>query len=145
MHIADILTHRVGRPLIPVARLVGLLGGKDLHEALAEGIELVGVGDMAMKADRKELRENVDPIAAAVDAIANGNVNEPILAGNGNGGLASKHGQGKKAGAATAAENEAEYCALHEKPGCKGWGCQVVVFTGWYCTICLLRKENSKK
>ena len=39
-----------------------LLRGQDLDEPAAEGVELVGVGDMAVQADRVELGQDEDPV-----------------------------------------------------------------------------------
>ena len=61
--VADVLAHGVGGALVPVGRLVGLLGGQHLDEAAAEGVELVGVGDVAVQADAEELRQDVDAVA----------------------------------------------------------------------------------
>src|SRR5581483_6545077 len=100
--------HGVGGALIPVGRLVGLLGRQDFDEAAAKRIELVGIGNVAMQTDAEELRQHVDAIAAAVDTVADGDIDEPILAGNRDGWLAAQLGQRVKPGAAAAAENEAE-------------------------------------
>ncbi len=113
MHIADLLTHGVGGALVPVGRLVGLLGGQHLDETLAERIELVGVGDVAVQADAEELRQHIDAVEAAVDAVADGDVDEAILAGNGHGRLAAQHGQGIKASAATSTKDQAKH-AIHD-------------------------------
>ena len=60
--VADLLADGVGGALIPVGGLVGLLGGQHLDEAAAEGVELVGVGDVAVQADAEELRQDVDAV-----------------------------------------------------------------------------------
>src|SRR5262249_20405614 len=49
--VAKVLAHRVSRTQIPASGLVGLLGGQDANEALAEWIELVGIANVAVKAD----------------------------------------------------------------------------------------------
>src|SRR5258707_98565 len=67
--IADVLPHGVGRALVPVGGLVGLLGGEDLDEASTERVELVRVGDVAVQADAEVLREHVDAVDAAVQAV----------------------------------------------------------------------------
>ena len=53
-----------------------------------EHIELVGVGDMAVQTDAHELRENVNPIQAAVDAVADRDIDETIFPRDGNCGFA---------------------------------------------------------
>ena len=70
---------------------------------------------MPMKADREELREDVDAVAAAVDAVADRDVDEAILARDGDRRLATQHGEGIKPRAAPAAEDETENFALHRR------------------------------
>ena len=45
----QVLPHRIGRPLIPIVVVVGLLGCQNLDESIREGIEYVGVGDMVVQ------------------------------------------------------------------------------------------------
>ena len=116
--IADLLAHGVGGALVPVGRLVGLLGGQHLDEALVEGVELVGVGDVAVEADAEELGEDVDAVAAAVDAVADGEVDEAVLAGHGHGRLAAQLRERVEARAAAAAEDEAQDVRHGETRGC---------------------------
>lgn len=40
--------------------------------------EIVGFSDMAIERVRIELRQDVDPVYPAVDAVAHGDVDEPI-------------------------------------------------------------------
>ena len=51
VEVAEVLPDGVGGALVPVGRLVGLLGGQHLDEAAAERVELVGVGDVPVQAD----------------------------------------------------------------------------------------------
>ena len=110
VQIAKVLANGVGGAAIPVGRLVGLLGGEDLDKAVAEGIELVGVGNMAVQADAEELREDVEAIDAAVDAVAKRDVDEAIFPGDGHGRLTAMLRQGIQRSSAAAAENQAEQC-----------------------------------
>src|SRR5579884_1586416 len=57
-------TDGVGGALVPVGGVVGVLGGQQLDEAAAEGVELVGVGDVAVQTDAEELRQHVDAVEA---------------------------------------------------------------------------------
>src|SRR5713226_5194016 len=114
MDVADILPHGVGGALIPVGRLVGLLGGEDFNKAFAERIELVGVGDVAVQADAQELSQDVDAVAVAVDAIADGNIDQAILPADGNRRLAAQHGERVKTGPAPAAQNQAQDFTVHD-------------------------------
>ena len=89
--VAQVLAHGVGRALVPVALVVvfvhRLLGGEDFDEAAAEVVEAVGAADVAVQAHRLKLREHVDPVHAAVDAVRQRNVDQPILAGQRHGRL----------------------------------------------------------
>src|SRR5262249_42270795 len=106
--VADLLADGVRGALVPVGRLVGLLGGQHLDEAAAERVELVGVGDVPVQANAEELGQDVDAVAAAVDAVADGDVAEPVLAGDGDGRLAAHLRERVQPGAAAAAEDEAQ-------------------------------------
>ena len=67
--------------------LEGLLGGEDLDEALAEGVEPVGVGDVAVEGGGVELGEDVDLPQAGVEAVGDGDVDQAVLAAEGHRGL----------------------------------------------------------
>ncbi len=108
MQVAQILPNGVGGAAIPVGRLVGLLGGQNLDEAIIKRIELIGIADMTMQTDAEKLRQDVNAFESAVDAIAEGNVDESILAGDGHGRLTAVLGQRIQRRAASAAENEAD-------------------------------------
>src|SRR5262249_32581228 len=62
----EVLAKGVGGALEQVGGLIGWLGGEDFAEALAEGIELVGVGEVAVQADAQELRHDIDAVQPAV-------------------------------------------------------------------------------
>src|SRR5207245_1376871 len=89
LNIAEVLAHRVGSPLVPVGCFEGLLSRQDLDEATPERIEFVGIGNVAVQADAEELGQDVDTVEATVDAVANGDIDEPVFAGNRHGRLAS--------------------------------------------------------
>src|SRR5262249_10571020 len=106
--VANLLANRVGGALVPVGSLVGLLRRQHLDEAAAEGIELVGVGDVPMQADAEELRQDINALHTAVDAVADGDVDQPVLAGDRNGGLAAQLRQRVQACASSSSEDETE-------------------------------------
>ena len=106
--VAEVLADGVGGALVPVGGLVGLLGGEDLDEAAVEHVELVGVADVLVQADGQELREDVDAVEVAVDAVGDRDVDQAVLAGDGHGGLGAVFGERVEAGAAAAAEDQAE-------------------------------------
>ena len=80
LDVAEVLPHGVGGALIPVGVVERLLGGQHLDEAAVERIEGVGRADVAVQADRIELRQHVAAVQPAVDAVRQGNVDQPILA-----------------------------------------------------------------
>ena len=66
-----------------------LCGCKDLHESVAHDAarEVVGAGEMAVEGGGVELREDVDFVDAAVDAVGHGDVYEAVRAADRHGGL----------------------------------------------------------
>ncbi len=114
-HVADLLADGVGGALIPLGRLVGLLRRQDFDEAAIERIELVRVRNVPVQTDGEELRQDVDAVQSAIDAITDGDIDEPVFAGHGNGRLTAELGQRVQPGAPTAAEDQREN-VLHEWP-----------------------------
>src|SRR5262249_2519098 len=80
LDVRNVLPHRVGRALIPVSRLVSLLGREHLDEAVAEHVELVRVRDVPVQADAEELRQNVNAVQPTIDAVRDRDIDEAILA-----------------------------------------------------------------
>ena len=115
-HIADplivdeenVLPDGVGGAAVPLGRLVGLLGGKDLDETTAKGVEIVGVGDVPVQTHAEKLRQHVDTADIAVDAVADGDVNQTILAGQGDSRFTAQFRQGIQPCAPTAAQDQGE-------------------------------------
>src|SRR5438552_118830 len=83
-----------------------------LHEATTEGIKLVRVGDVTVEADAQELGQDIDAVEPAVDAVADRDINETILASHGHCWLAAQLGQWVQPAAPAAAEDQAQN-ALH--------------------------------
>ena len=82
-----------------------LLGGEDFDEAAAEVVEAVRAADVAVQAHRLELREHVDLVDLAVDAVRERDVDQPILAGQRHGRLRAIGRERQQPRAATAAQN----------------------------------------
>lgn len=87
--VAEILPHRVRGALIPIRGVQRLLGRQNLDKAGVELVEGVRPANVPVQADRVELREHVNPVQPAVDAIRQGNVNQAVLAGQRHGRLRS--------------------------------------------------------
>ncbi len=109
------LPHGVGRPLEPGGAFGGLLGGEHLHEALGKDIEAVGLGDVPVERRGVELRQHEDALEVGVQAVADRDVDQSILAADRHGRLRSHVGQGEEPRSAPAAEDQCEdiFHALH--------------------------------
>src|SRR5712691_9592460 len=91
-----VLAHSIGGSLIPRSIGVGLFGRQDLHKSTGEMIELVRLRDVAVQRSRIELRKEINPAQARVDAIGNGNIDKTILPRQWHGWLRSLFGQWEK-------------------------------------------------
>ena len=107
--VPQVLPHGVGGALVPAGVVQRLLGGEDFHEAAVEGVEDVGAADVLVQAGGVELREDVDAVQAAVDAVGDGDVDEAVLARHRHGRLGADLGEGIEPGALSAAEYESDY------------------------------------
>ena len=67
--VAEVLPHRVRRALIPVGVVQRLLSGQQFDESAIERIKGIGAANMAMQAHGVELRQHVNAVQAAVDAV----------------------------------------------------------------------------
>ena len=104
----EIAAHRVGRALIPVLALLRLLGGEDVHEAAAKRIEVKGVLDVPVQRSGVELGQQKDAVDRAVDAVADRDIDEAILAGERHRRLAPLLGERMQTRAATAAHDDSQ-------------------------------------
>jgi hypothetical protein len=108
------LTYGVGCSLEPV-RIVGcLLGGEDFDKTLREVVEPVRHRDVTIERGGIELRQNVDAADVRVQAVAHGNVDQPVLPGDRNRGLGPRGGQWKQPRALAAAKNDRERIHGHQ-------------------------------
>ena len=100
------LPDRVGRALEPV-RVVGrLFGGENLDEALVEDVHPVGLSDVPVERRRVELRQHEDPPDVGVQAVADRDVDQPVLAANRHGGFRALLRERKQPLALASAEND---------------------------------------
>ena len=122
------LAHGVGGALEPVGALGRLLGGEHLDEAVREQVEPVGLRDVPVERRGVELRQHEDPLEAGVQAVADRDVDQPVLAAERHGRLRSHVGEREEPRAAAAAEDQRQHvvhrailvCALRsprERPG----------------------------
>lgn len=72
------------------------MSGEDFDEAfvlVTSHVSGVGTGEMAVKRGGVELGEDVDLVDVAVEAVADGDVDEPVVSAEGNGGFGSLFGE----------------------------------------------------
>ena len=105
LDVAEVLPHGVGRALVPGGVVERLLGGQHLDETAVERVEGVRRADVAVQADRVELRQHVAAVQAAVDAVRQGDVDQTIFSGHRNRGLGTVLGQRIQPRALSAAEH----------------------------------------
>ena len=87
--VAEVVSEGIRRALVPVACLIGLLGGQGFDEASVKRVGLVGVGDMTMKRCALVLGQDENSPNAGVDAVTDGDINEAVFAGQRHRGNAS--------------------------------------------------------
>jgi hypothetical protein len=105
-NVARRLTDGVSRALEPVGVVRRLFGRQDFDEALAEQIHPVGLPDMPVERRGVELRQDEDAPDIGVQAIADRDVDEAVLAGDRDRRLRTKLGEREEPRALTAAEHE---------------------------------------
>ena len=88
MKVDQVSPDGIRRTLIPVVAEFGLLGGKNLHKALPEAIETIGILNVSVQRRRIELAEQINTVIAGIDAVAYGDVHQAIFARQRNGWLA---------------------------------------------------------
>ena len=108
----EVAAHGVRRALIPTGALFGLLGRHDVDESLAERIEVVGALHVAVQGRRVELREQKNAIDARVEAVADRDVDQAVLARQRHRRFAALLGQRIKARALSAAHDDGEHAGI---------------------------------
>ena len=129
------LSHRVGRALEPVRAVGRLLGGEHLDEAVREHVQAVGLRDVAVERRGVELRQHEDPLEAGVQAVADRDVDEPVLAAERHRRLRAHVGERKEPRAASAAQDQGQH-VIHAPSSylARGTPCRRRNVTGaWEC------------
>ena len=98
----------VGGSLVPAGRLARLLRREHGREAAAEVVEAVGLRDVAVEARRVVLRQHEHAAQAAVDAVGERDVDQPVLAGERDGGLGAVARERVQARAGAAAQDDGD-------------------------------------
>ena len=91
--VAQVLTHGIGGALIPSFSIRCLLGGENFNKATAEQIEFISSADVTIQRSAVVLGQHIDLTDTAVDAIADRNIHQAILASKRHGRLCSVFGQ----------------------------------------------------
>ena len=104
--VARRLADGVGRALEPVRVVRRLFGRQDFDEALAEQIHPVGLADVPVERRRVELRQDEDAPDVGVQAVADRDVDQAVLAADRDRRLRTKLRERKQPRALTAAEHE---------------------------------------
>ena len=112
-HVTQTLADGVGGALEPVVALLGLLGGQDRHEPIREDVELVGAADVLVQALGVELRQHENPADVGVQAVRDGDVDQAVLAGDGDGRLGPPVGEGEEPRAAASPEDDRQQIVVH--------------------------------
>ena len=79
-NLEELFAHCIRRALVPGHVGGCLLGGPDLHPTGVESVEAVGIRNVAVKRDGVELGEHSDVEDAGVDAVADGDIDQAVLA-----------------------------------------------------------------
>ena len=103
------LTDRVGRALEPVGAVGCLLGGEHLDEAFREEIQAIRLRDVAIERRGIELREDEDPLESCMQAVADRNVDQAVLAADRDSRFGPHVRQWVEARPTTAAEDERQH------------------------------------
>ncbi len=98
------LAHRVRRSLKPAAAVRGLLGCQNVHEPAREHPHLIGHLDVGVQRGRIVLSENKNLNDSGVNAVTDGDVDQPVLAGQRNRRFGAHGSQGKKPRSLAASE-----------------------------------------
>ena len=109
LEVARRLAHGVRGALKPVRAVGRLLGGEHFDEAVREHVEPVGLRDVAVERRGVELRQHEDALEAGVQAVADRDVDQPVLAGERHRRLRAHVGQREEPRAAAAAENQGQH------------------------------------
>jgi hypothetical protein len=125
--IAEILTDGIRSSLVPFSTAGGLLGREDVHEVPPKLVEFVSVADVAIERLTVELGENVDLANVGIQAVADGDIDQSVLAGQRDGGLGALVREGEKARALSSAHNDGESSFQMTGGDIYGHGCIISI------------------
>jgi hypothetical protein len=99
------LPNRICRTLEPTGVIRCLFGSKYIYKTGTKLAELVSILNMLIKGSTVELSQYPHAVDVAVDAIADGNVNQPVFPGNWNGRLTPAGCKGEQPCSGTTAKD----------------------------------------
>jgi hypothetical protein len=82
-----------------------LLGGQHFHEAVAEAGKVERSGDVAIERGGVELGQDVDLENFGIDAVTDGNIDQAVLASQGDGGFGPLFRQRIQTGSSPSTQN----------------------------------------
>jgi len=101
--------HRIAGALEPGVAVGSLLGGENVHETVSESIESVSLHDVTVHARRKKLGQNKNLFQARIDAVADGNIDETVLAGKTDGRFAALKSEGEEPCASSSPKDDGSH------------------------------------
>ena len=111
-----VLANGIGGAFKPTGALRGLLSSKHFNKPLVKTRgEVEGLGDVAIEGGAVELSQHVDLVDPTVDAVADWDINQAVLAGQRNCWLGAHFGEGIEARTSSTSENDPEN-PLHPTP-----------------------------
>ena len=118
--IVEVLPHGIGGALIPMGAARGLSSRQDLHEPTREPIERITLVNVPMERRGIKLRQDVHEPDVGVDAIADGNVHQPVFSSDRHSRLGPLLRQRKQSLAFASAQNHAQHVVRRDSLHSRG-------------------------
>ncbi len=148
VEVARALAHGVGGALEPLGAVLGLLGREHRDEGRAEHVELVRHRQVLVEALGVVLRQHEDAPQVRVDAVADRDVDQPVLAADRHGRLRALVREREQARPAAAPEDDGEalvhapaFCHAGSR-GCQGAGGSASLAGAWTTPRARSRKPD---
>jgi hypothetical protein len=79
LNVAKIFADSIGGSLIPIGPFNCLLHGKNFDKPAVELVEQIRLTNMPVQTDGIKLRQQVNPVDIAPQAIGNGDIDQPVF------------------------------------------------------------------